>query len=107
MANQEHLEILKQGVKVWNEWREKIGVMVPRLSGAILDSADLTYANLRSADLRRAQLRDAYLSGADLGGARLTGAPPEILLLRHDLFPVRLLRAILLAARLPFPSFRG
>lgn len=22
MANPEHLEILKQGMKVWNEWRE-------------------------------------------------------------------------------------
>ena len=23
MANPEHLEILKQGVKVWNAWREE------------------------------------------------------------------------------------
>lgn len=22
MANPEHLEILKQGVRIWNEWRE-------------------------------------------------------------------------------------
>ena len=23
MANQEHLDLLKQGVKVWNQWREE------------------------------------------------------------------------------------
>lgn len=33
MANPEHLEILKQGVGVWNEWREVEPYLKPDLSG--------------------------------------------------------------------------
>jgi len=94
MANPEHLEILKQGVEVWNKWRlENPGIM-PDLSEANLREADLREANLRKAnlieadliyaDLRdanlreanlsRAELNEAYLFGADLSGANLVRA---------------------------------
>ncbi len=66
MANQEHLDILKQGVKVWNEWIGKHpGVR------ADLSAADLCGADLSGADLRGANLSGAYLRGANLSRARL------------------------------------
>ena len=34
MAKQEHLKILKHGVKKWNEWREANRQIRPDLSGA-------------------------------------------------------------------------
>ena len=41
MANPEHLEILKQGVEAWNQWREQNPQTKPDLSGAILREANL------------------------------------------------------------------
>jgi len=55
MANEEHLKILKQGVKAWNEWREKNSLITPGLTGADLYKADLTGANLYKANLNGAQ----------------------------------------------------
>ena len=62
MANPEHLAILKQGVEVWNRWRD---------SGA---RPDLIQANLGGADLAGMMLGKADLGGADLRGANLTRA---------------------------------
>jgi hypothetical protein len=49
MANQEHLDILKQGVDVWNRWREEHSEVRPDFSGANLSYANLSYANLSHA----------------------------------------------------------
>jgi uncharacterized protein YjbI with pentapeptide repeats len=54
MANEEQLELIKQGVDAWNKWRVKHPDMRPDLSGtdlprAILSGVDLTRANLRAA----------------------------------------------------------
>jgi len=46
MANQEQLDILKEGTKVWNAWREKHPVDRVKLSGASLLLANLSVANL-------------------------------------------------------------
>lgn len=52
MANQEHLAILKQGVKAWNRWRaENPYVLVD------LNQAKLREANLRGYDLFKALSR--------------------------------------------------
>src|SRR5258708_1749070 len=77
MANQEHLDILEQGVEVWNQWRQEQQYVIPdlrraNLSGATLSRADLNYANLISADLSKAKLSKAHLNGADLSGASVT-----------------------------------
>ncbi len=71
MANEEHFKILKQGVEVWNEWREKNPQRTPDLSGANLIMANLSGANLIEADLSGANLIMADLSGADLCDADL------------------------------------
>lgn len=101
MANPEHLEILRQGVKAWNSWRERererevegifltpdlsnadlIGVslmgaylVLTRFNGAELYNANLNGANARGADFTGANLQYAHCNGTDLHGANLEGA---------------------------------
>ncbi len=74
MANQEHLDILKQGVEVWNKWRHEHIHVIPELSGANLWGANLYIAKLNRANLRGALLVQANLSGADLSEANLSEA---------------------------------
>jgi hypothetical protein len=102
MANPEHLEILKQGVRVWNEWRVKKAEVEPDLSGADLSEhelteflgeapvddrtvrmfyeginfifTDLSEASLENSDLKYANLSKANLSECNLRGANLYGA---------------------------------
>lgn len=52
MADQEHLDILKLGVEIWNKWREGHQDILLNLSGADLRRADLSEAKLTRADLR-------------------------------------------------------
>ena len=80
MANPEHLQILKQGVEVWNAWREQNeNILLPDLREAALYRATLRGVSLRwaillGADLREADLREADLAKANLGGADLAKA---------------------------------
>lgn len=84
MANPEHLEILKQGVQVWNAWRSQHPELVPDLSGEMLSGKRLEGINLSGADLKttwldsgnltNAKLSDADLSFTNLSFASLIGA---------------------------------
>ncbi|MEM7756691.1 MAG: pentapeptide repeat-containing protein [Cyanobacteria bacterium P01_A01_bin.40] len=94
MADEKHLEILKTGVVVWNQWRKTNRRIKPDLSGANLNQASLYNAdfnranlqavnlqsaflnkvNLKGANLYRANLKNAKLPGANLKGANLEGA---------------------------------
>jgi uncharacterized protein YjbI with pentapeptide repeats len=74
MANPEHLEILKQGIDVWNAWRAREPLIRPDLSAASLSEANLSGANLSGADLGGANLEGTNLSEADLSVANLRGA---------------------------------
>ncbi len=84
MANPEHVEILKQGVDVWNRWRRENPDFNPDLCRAKLSEAELstvnlcraklTKANLRGADLSWVNFRGANLREADLTGAKINGA---------------------------------
>jgi uncharacterized protein YjbI with pentapeptide repeats len=84
MANQEHLEILEQGVDVWNQWRTQHPQIQPELSrtslgksllrGANLSGANLTRTNLSDVDLKDANLCEAILSHTNLGGSILNNA---------------------------------
>jgi uncharacterized protein YjbI with pentapeptide repeats len=71
MMNQEHLEILKQGVKVWNDWRKANPEVIPNLSRANLRELDLREVNFKGAKLLGVNLADAKLNRAELRGARL------------------------------------
>lgn len=83
MANEEHLAILKKGVRDWNAWRRQNPEIRPCLSEAPLAKASLLEADLHgaelvTADLSEADLLSATLSGADLSGAGLFGAVLEL-----------------------------
>ena len=97
MANQEHLEILKQGVDTWNEWRMQkqletkrkinqdkkfgldffFGILQSSIDSAFgtnlndvdLEGADLSGAVLPEVDLRRAGLQEIDLRSAFLADA--------------------------------------
>ena len=83
MANLDQVFILKQGVRVWNSWREQHPEEIPDLTyaelgeldvqkrGFELDDANLSNADLSHAELFNAEMRRADLSGADLNGASL------------------------------------
>jgi hypothetical protein len=98
MANQEHLELLRQDVDAWNAWRAKERLITPDLNRANLSEADLRKANLSRANLRGANLRKANLHGASLSGAVLRGA---------DLRRADLRRAVLYQAVLNDANLRG
>jgi hypothetical protein len=104
MADSEHLQILKQGVTAWNEWRNSNPYVRPDLrevdlqgidirgaylaeadlslvdfsgrdlSGMNLEFADFTEAKFNNANLTKADLRRSIFFRADLIGANLEGA---------------------------------
>ncbi len=95
MANDEHLQILSEGLEAWNAWRtanpqikvdlsgvsftgetpsEGATLFGADFSGVDLTNSNLWKADLRGADLRNANLHDAILYLADLQGANLTRA---------------------------------
>ena len=96
MANEEHLNLLNQGVKDWNEWREQNPQIEADLREAYLIGADLSSANLHRVDLRGANLNGVNLNGAGLSKACLFEAD----LNRTDLSEVNLSEANLSGANL-------
>lgn len=121
MANQEQLEIIKQGVDVQNIWRSEYSdvkidlseanLSKVKLSGANLRGADFSEAILKGTDLSDTDLSGAVLSGADLVGANLIGANlrgtnlREAILRRTDLSGVNLSRANVSYSKTSFTSF--
>jgi hypothetical protein len=78
MANPEHVAKLKEGWRVWNEWRETSDER-PDLSGVDLERVSFDYYNLQFVDLSRAQLgwvtfRDARCADCSFEGAWLDQA---------------------------------
>ena len=94
MANQKHLDLLRQGVDVWNAWRTTQNPLV---------CPDLIEARLIEADLYRALLMKANLTGAHLNGANLNGAH----LMEADLSWANLTAAGLMMANLSGANLTG
>ncbi len=98
MAQQEHLDLIRQGVDVWNAWRKehldtKVDLSKANLrsidlssayftgvhfSGADLRETNLGFANFSGADLREADLREANLTRANFSNANLSNANLEL-----------------------------
>ncbi len=84
MAKKEHLDIIKQGVIVWNKWKGNNPEEMPDFSGANLCVSNLSYANFSQASFWEANLNKSKLWGvnfsradlcfADLGGSNLSRA---------------------------------
>jgi hypothetical protein len=85
------LEVLRQGVNVWNLWRKKYSNFRPLLQSVNLNGRNLEGIDLREADLSGAMLQDCDLYKANLSGA----AAAAVRLQRSDLS-----RALLLGANL-------
>lgn len=101
MANKEHVEVLRRGVKTWNKWREAHPEVEPDLSFEDLYGENLKGANLNGASLVKATLTEAYLVGADLAYSQLRGAD----LYRAELFGASLAGASLESANLTDAEF--
>lgn len=91
MENQEHRDILKQGVEIWNKWRKEHPDVEPDLSFGVFIRTDLSRANFKSTLLHRATftgeaplgydflkgdflMAQESLCNIDLSGANLRGA---------------------------------
>lgn len=96
MANPRHLQILKRGIKVWNEWRRNHPKIEPDLHRANLVDTDFAGANFRGANLSRVNLCHAKLNRANLIGADLTRAD----MIGAEFFSANLTRANLKGAKL-------
>lgn len=118
MANQEQLEILKQGVNAWNNWRQSLHELDPKrtlidlpnvdLHGAKLWKINFVGANLWQANFRRSNLDDANLRAtnlmrADFTNAQLIGAD----LSEADLQEANLTKAVFGKSNLFKANLRG
>lgn len=79
MANQHHLELLKQGVEVINKFAAEhpeatIDLSGADLSGMALSGLRIQGANLQGANLKNANLARSFLNAANLRCANLRGA---------------------------------
>lgn len=90
VADQEQLEILRQGVEVWNKWREEnpdVGIDLnwADLSGADLSSATLWEASLIETNLTRSVLTNFKIYGISARNLKLEGVEQSNLVItRHD-----------------------
>lgn len=113
MTKKLHLDLLKEGVVSWNQWREKnpeiqLDLYKANLSGANLRGVHLSEANLREANLTGADLREANLYMAKLSGANLSAAKlSEADLVGADLFTANLSGADLSMANLNGANLNG
>jgi uncharacterized protein YjbI with pentapeptide repeats len=74
MANQEQLEILKQGAEIWNQWRAANSNSRIDLSGSNIYRYDFSGANLSGVNLRAASFFECNFDKANFEGANFTKA---------------------------------
>ena len=103
MANQEHVEVVKQGAAAIVQWRARnpdtrLDLHGANLRKVDLSGADLSWANLCKVDLSEANLYGANLCGANLCKVDLSGA---------NLYGANLYGANLYGANLSATNLRG
>jgi Pentapeptide repeats (8 copies) len=98
VANQHHLDMLKQGIEVWNQWRAQYPEIRPDLIDANLRETDLSGADLRGVNLYGADLRGVNLCKANLCGSNLENTN----LKEANLSGADLSRAILVRANMTY-----
>src|SRR4030067_1492831 len=98
MANQAHLDKLKEGVESWNMWRELNINIRPNLQ-----HEDFSKANLKKVNLKGAYLEETIFQGADLKDADFEGAN----LILTNLKRANLIRANFKGAQLVRTNFEG
>lgn len=84
MSNRKLVEILNQGVSVWNNWRSENYVQEPDFSGKDFSGCDFTGAdlsgaifddcNLSNTNFTDASLHSVRFVNADINGANFTRA---------------------------------
>lgn len=109
MANTEQLDILRQGVTAWNDWRAANPGVAIDLSGAVLDHETLAAAGTTPAgkiDLTKINLCQAKLTDVQMSGLDLTHADLSYAKLDNAVFADVLLDfAMLDGAELPHSKF--
>jgi uncharacterized protein YjbI with pentapeptide repeats len=101
MANQEHLDILRRGVGIWNLWREEYPNIKPDLSGETISAVSL---HLHGINLSQANLKGIHLvSLIDYGDEGKDDEPPDLV----DLTQANLSRADLSDADLSWADLSG
>ena len=93
VVDQEQLAILKQGVEVWNKWREdnpdvEIDLIRADLWGANLSNANLRGAILVNTDLTSSILTDCKIYGISAWDLSLEGAEQSNLVITRDDQPI-------------------
>lgn len=73
MANNEHINLIEQGMKALNQWRDANPNVVLDLSDCNLRRFDFVHGNLNKVNFRNSNLEWADFRWADLIGADLTG----------------------------------
>jgi hypothetical protein len=108
MANQEQVDIIRQGREPWEQWRRKSSEVWPDLSGADLAGADLRRINLSNCNLSGAKLNNTNLSGAFFTGSNLYEAQlTNAILTDANFYGAALIKADLSGANLHRASFVG
>lgn len=113
MANPEHLKILKQGVEVWNKWREENPEVRPDLSEEDFNRENLIqvnfcFTNLSRTDLSRTNLFMAKLVAANVEGTSLRKSDLTAADLRVvDFSKTDLRDTVFHSAKLTDSNFRG
>jgi uncharacterized protein YjbI with pentapeptide repeats len=108
MANAGHIDIVRDRIDLWNEWRRKNTKVVPDFAGADLSDLNLAGANLAKADFSGAKLAGTNLSGANLARAKFFRAElSQADLSRATLFKANFSQADLAGANLNGADLTG
>lgn len=109
MADKFHLEVLRNGVRVWNQWRENNPQILPDLSHASIGNREenftginFSYCNLDYADLADFDLRESNFYKASLEQAELCDSNLSYAIFTSS----KLCRAYMSCSNLSYANFR-